>query len=465
MNAVLLIAWPCAMAGSCWLLRRAAAFAAALASAATLVELLIVMRSPVDDPLRVLGLSVVLGGSAQLVFGLVVAGTLVSLLVSCALPQGEHTPAIALLLLSCGAGIALLATPLLGTVLMLIAGSLAVWLILDLPSTSAALTAPATIGTALKFLLLVFLGVTLLFIGLMLQTAVPGQRLALALIVLGWALLLGLVPFHLALPELAAETTLPALGLVTGSLQLLALLLIVTTLDVQPELLSNPLSQQLVLALGSITVLGGGAWALLAPPRRALMFILTAHWGFIALGLASSQQLGVVGALALLIGHGLSVALLVVSLSLLERRVAGRTETASLLRERPLAATGLMMALLTLLGVPPLQGFTPLALVIGALRRHPQVLAVGGIGLLLLALAVAQLIQNFLLRPQVATADPASYDEVQLLPTVVPDYAPLSLRLLLLVLIGLGVVGGLFPHLFLEPITTITQGLPFVGAG
>lgn len=465
MNVALLLLWPCAMAGSCWLLRRATTFAAALAAVATLIELLLLVRSPVDDPLRVLGGSVVLGGSARLVFGLVVVGTLMSLLVCSVLPNGEHVPAIALLLLSCGAGIALLATPLLGTLLLLIAVSLAVWLVLDRPASPAMLTAPTTISTALKFLLLLFLGIMLLFLGFVLQTAGPGQRFALTLIVLGWALLLGLVPFHLALPDLATEVALPVLGLITGSIQMLALLLVMTMLQVQPELLNNPLSQQLFFLLGGLTVLGGGLWAWLAPARRAIMFMLTAHWGLIVLGLATTQRLGVAGSLALLVGHGLSIALLVVSLTVLERRVPGRIETAGLLRERTLGASGLIVALLMLLGVPPLQGFVPLALVIGALRTHSVVLVVAAIGLLFMVLAVGRLLQNLLLRPVAATGGPVLYDDAELLPAVVPSYAPVLLRALLLVLIALSVVGGLFPYLLLTPINTITQGLPFIGAG
>lgn len=445
---LLLVVWPIAMSGSAWLVRRTPLLATLTAAIATLVELVLLGRVALDDPARLLGINVVVTATSQLTLGVLAVSVLVNLLSSAVFAQGEHVPAITLLLLGCGAAVAIFAAPLLATTVVLIAGGLAALLLLDTPTFT--LISPALLAAALRFLVLWVVGAALLFVGLLLQRP-AASPLATTLVVLGWAVLLGLFPFHLAFPPLAATANVAVIGVIGGVLQLLGVLLVIALRPTQ--LVADALAQQLLVAFGGLSVLGGALLALRATPRRTIMLLLTARLGLIAVALGQPTEVGLRSALALIATHALATALLVLGLALGERRVAGRSESVGILRERPLAAIACIAGLLTLLGLPPFGGWGPLLLLSQALSGSPVVLGCCALGLVIAALAATRLIRDLLIRPPVvATTRTLAFDDVQLLPAAIPGYAPGLVRIALIVLLTASLALGLAPDLLFVPL-------------
>ncbi len=438
MSYLLLLGWPLIMAASCWLLRRTQALATALAALTTAVVIIAALRTPLADPARLLGTSVILSGSGQVGLVVIAGGVLLSILLNYVLTQGEQTPALALVLLGCAAGLVLFNTPVLAVVWTLLAGVVLVVAMLDQPA-GGGLVAPATLGTALKFLLMMMLGVALVLVGVLLETAYPTNRLSAGLMLVGWLVLLGVVPFQLTLGDVVADTPLPTALLLTAAWHPLVALLMIGTLQPQLQVLAAPLALALLRVAGALSWLAGGL-ALRGSLRRRIVWLLTAQLGWLALAQPDAPA-----SLAFLVRYVVAAALLLGSAGLLERRVAGRTELAGLLRERPLAATALIVGLLVALGVPPLLGVVPLLMALPTLG-DARLLAVLGLGLALNAWAAAALIRDLLLRPAPRTDPrPQRYDEVNLLPAAVPLYAPAVLRAVLLALMFISLVGGLAP--------------------
>ena len=150
----------------------------------------------------------------------------------------------------------------------------------------------------------------------------------------------------------------PVVAVVVGILQLVGLLLLMGTLEEQPQLLlGNRAAQPLALGLASLTVFGAPIFAYGAA-RRMLALLLVANIGQLVLGLVLLTPASVRSTLLGAPAHALAVALMTLGAGMLEARVPGRRETAPLLRERPLAAAGRIAGVLVLAGMPPFGGWT-----------------------------------------------------------------------------------------------------------
>src|SRR3712207_4382626 len=79
------------------------------------------------------------------------------------------------------------------------------------------------------------------------------------------------------------------------------------------------------------------------------------------------------GARSALLGvptYALAASLICINVSMLETEAPGRIESGGLLRDRPLAAAGLLTGLLVLAGMPPLAGWPARALLWQAAREQ-----------------------------------------------------------------------------------------------
>ncbi len=208
---------------------------------------------------------------------------------------------------------------------------------------------------------------------------------------------LAAVPLHGWLLDSASEAATPVAILVLGLVvKLGAYGLVRVSVGQLPEALHQVSGA--VMVIGLVSVLWGGLTALGQDNAKRLIASLTvSQMGLYLLAVSTAKPVALDGALLLLFGHGLAVALLLGIVGL----VADRTGTASLAGLGGLAARmprGTVLAVLgglAALGVPGFVGFTgELMLLLGSYPGHRTGTMVAVLGLLLVAAAVLTMIQR-----------------------------------------------------------------------
>jgi multicomponent Na+:H+ antiporter subunit D len=133
-----------------------------------------------------------------------------------------------------------------------------------------------------------------------------------------------------------------------------ALGLLLQAFTAQPQLVADARVQGYLAAAGLATAWFGAA-AALAPAklRRVLGYVLIADLGYVMLGLTTLTRIGVAGAVLHMAQRSLVTLVLLGATAELERDDRGATDGA---RPAPYMWGALLLASLTLLGVPPLAG-------------------------------------------------------------------------------------------------------------
>jgi NADH-quinone oxidoreductase subunit M len=142
------------------------------------------------------------------------------------------------------------------------------------------------------------------------QIPPEAQRHIYLLLLIGFGILISLFPFHTWAPEAYASAPAPAAMLHAGVLKKFGLYgLLRLAIPLLPEGARHWSSLLVVLLLGNIIYVG-----LVTIAQKRLDWMLgyssVMHMGYIFLGIASANILGVTGATALIFAHGLSIALL-----------------------------------------------------------------------------------------------------------------------------------------------------------
>lgn len=451
MTYLLLLLWPWAMAGSCWLLRRSVGLASLLAIAAVIVEGSLLFQTPVDDPVRLLGVGLLLSSGARFLSALIGGLVLLSLVLHSVEGTSPPLPALALAILGCLVATALFVPPLITAIFVLLAVMLATLLGVAITPPDPLPLRKAVLSSTIRLLVLGIVGWLLLSTGLVLQ--IVASPAAAILLVLGWAILLGLVPFQMWLMGNPNVVALPVLGL-QMAVQLLPLLLIWHAIETR--MLSETLTQQLLAGFGALTALGAALLALGAAPLRKITLLLQSHLGLLVLALALFTRTGATAALSLFATHVVAVALFLLALALL-RRPSTERDSDEVWEQDGIAGTaGMIVALFTLLHVPPLGGFVPLLTIIAALRSTPVLLAIGGAALLFRAWASAQLVPVAGRQIQ-RSVSPQGHADTGAMQPVSKRFVPPVLRAALVVGVGLSLAMGIWPRLMLDPVATATE--------
>jgi NADH-quinone oxidoreductase subunit M len=142
------------------------------------------------------------------------------------------------------------------------------------------------------------------------QISPDAQRHIYLLLLIGFGILISLFPFHTWAPEAYASAPAPAAMLHAGVLKKFGLYgLLRLAIPLLPDGARHWTSLLIVLLLGNIIYIG-----LVTIAQKRLDWMLgyssVMHMGYIFLGIASANILGVTGATALMFAHGLSIALL-----------------------------------------------------------------------------------------------------------------------------------------------------------
>src|SRR5437762_3751900 len=142
------------------------------------------------------------------------------------------------------------------------------------------------------------------------QISADAQRHIYLLLLVGFGILISLFPFHTCAPDASASAPAPAAMLHAGVLKKFGLYgLLRLAIPLLPDGARHWTNLLVVLLLGNIIYVG-----LVTIAQNRLDWMLgyssVMHMGYVFLGIASANILGVTGATVLMFAHGLSIALL-----------------------------------------------------------------------------------------------------------------------------------------------------------
>ncbi len=146
--------------------------------------------------------------------------------------------------------------------------------------------------------------------------------------------------------------------------------------------------------IAALAVIGIVYAAAVALRQRDLKFVIgyssVSHMGFVLLGLATANGLGVSGAVLQMFSHGVIGALLFAIAGMVYRRTHTRDlealATMGLGRALPFVAFAFVVASAASMGIPGFSGFAAeITILIGAWRAYPIAVWITGIGMVLVA--------------------------------------------------------------------------------
>ena len=191
-------------------------------------------------------------------------------------------------------------------------------------------------------------------------------------LLIGFGILISLVPFHTWAPEAYASAPAPAAMLHAGLLKKFGLYgLLRLSLPLLPDGARHWSGLLIVLLLANIIYIG-----LVTIAQRRLDWMLgyssVMHMGYIFLGIASGNVLGTTGAAILMFAHGLSIALLFGITGEIRKRVPSLDFDAmgGLAKQMPVAAFAFGLGVFAAIGLPGFANFAAeIMIVFGAFRN------------------------------------------------------------------------------------------------
>jgi NADH-quinone oxidoreductase subunit M len=328
---------------------------------------------------------------------------------------------------------------------------------------------------AMKLTLYSFLGGALVFLGIVAVFVTAGsldlqqlsqyqfapqfQTWAFPVLFLGFAVLAGIWPLHTWAPtgHVAAPTA--------GSMLLAGIVMKLGAygaLRVAMNLFPQGFHfwSKWIVVLGVIGIVYAAAVAL---RQRDLKFVIgyssVSHMGFVLLGLATANALGVGGAVLQMFSHGVIAALL---FAVAGRMIYRRTHTRdlndlsrlALTRALPFAAFSFVIASAASMGIPGFSGFAAeITILLGVWKTYPLIVVITGAGMVLVA--------AFTLRALKTTffADAAPLGPFTCDPITAAEKCGASL------LIFATLAVGLYPKLLLDRILPAVEAMRFLKTG
>jgi len=211
------------------------------------------------------------------------------------------------------------------------------------------------------------------------------QKLAVCLLVIGFALKLGLVPFYFWLPEVAAGAATMSAALVIALVDIATFSELAGLRETAPWLFERYAPVWTALAL--LSLFGGAVLALAQTElKRMLAFSSAEDLGLLLLGLIAGG-VGLEGAAVGALNHALCKVVLFGAVGIAEQRIGGPVtlDTRGLAKAMPLASAAFVLGSFGLIGVPPGFGFAGYWRVYGAAAQF------GGTALVACLVAVAAL--------------------------------------------------------------------------
>lgn len=288
-------------------------------------------------------------------------------------------------------------------------------------------------------------------------------RVVVGFLAIGLASLGGAFPFHWWLLDLPRRAGPWLAGVLVACVSAGGLVFLLQVLADYPWLLSDQRSQTALMGLGIVAFAFA---ALVAFSQRDFMRLLAwtiaGNAGVALAGIAVNSYDGLVGVAILLLNQALSVLLLLLcsNLANLGAQPIGTydvADLASLTRRAPVAAVGVALGSLALLGIPPFAGFLGRWLVFGEVSRLSTYLAVIIVSASLLSFFSFVPVFKALLRGLGAVESAPRLGAAEVRPTPRREGFLLRSFLILLTLLSLGI--GLYPVPILDAIDEVLKGL------
>ena len=228
------------------------------------------------------------------------------------------------------------------------------------------------------------------------------QRGFFALLLLGFGVLAGLWPFHTWSPDGHGAAPTAVSMLHAGVLMKLGAYGIIRVgMQLLPEGAADWMP--VLFAVATINVLYG---AFAAMAQKDLKYVVgyssISHMGFVLMGIATLEPIGVSGAVLQMFSHGVMTALFFALVGFIYDRTHVRDITVleGLARRMGVTATFFVVAGLTSLGMPGFSGFVAELLVfIGAFRSNPVLAILGIIGAAVTAVYILRLLAKVFFGP------------------------------------------------------------------
>jgi hydrogenase-4 component F len=198
----------------------------------------------------------------------------------------------------------------------------------------------------------------------------PGiVRIGFIFVMVGYGTKAGLAPMHLWLPDAHSQAPTPVSALLSGVLIKCALLAIIRFQTIAAAACGPAFPAKVLLVFGLISVVVATPFILAQRDiKRLLGYHSVEHVGIVALGLGFGGAVGTYGALLHVVNHGVTKALAFFASGTAIARYGTRDMRAirGLLAVAPIGATLLMLAALSLAGVPPFSIFVSELMVLRA---------------------------------------------------------------------------------------------------
>jgi NADH-quinone oxidoreductase subunit M len=219
---------------------------------------------------------------------------------------------------------------------------------------------------------------------------------------LGFAVKVPMFPFHTWLPD--AHTEAPT----AGSVILASVLLKMGTygflrfsLPLLPDTAKNPTVVNIVAILSIIGIVYGALASLMQKDWKKLVaYSSVSHLGFCTLGIFALNPAGIQGSIIQQINHGISTGMLFLIVGIVYERRHTReiSEYGGLLRVMPVFTIIFLIAALSSMGMPPLNGFIgEITILQGAYQMSINWAVWGGVGIVLGAAYLIWLFQRTML--------------------------------------------------------------------
>ena len=328
---------------------------------------------------------------------------------------------------------------------------------------------------AMKLTLYSFFGGALVFIGILTAYVTAGslnlqelahfdfssalQAWAFPVLFLGFAVLAGIWPLHTWAPtgHVAAPTA-GSMLLAGVVMKLGAYGALRVALNLFPQ--GFAMWRNWIVVLAVIGIVYAAAVAL---RQHDLKFVIgyssVSHMGFILLGLATANVLGLSGAVLQMFSHGVIGALL---FAIAGRMIYPRTHTRDLDelsamglgRALPFAAFAFVVASAASMGIPGFSGFAAeITILIGVWRSYPTAVWISGIGMVLVAAFTLRALVKSFFSDSVVNRESTA---IALTPITTPEKLGAALLILATVAVGM------YPKLLFDRITPAIEAMRFL---
>jgi len=204
------------------------------------------------------------------------------------------------------------------------------------------------------------------------------QILILLLVVAGFGFKVSAVPFHFWAPDVYQGAPTPISGfLSTASKSAGFIVLIRFLLIVFPQ--NSPHWLELMMIISIITMLTGNLIALLQKDlKRLLAYSSISHAGYILIGVASGNQLGIKAAMYYLLVYLFTNLAAFGIAHIIETKIGSSqiSDLTGLIKKSPLLAFSFLISILSLAGIPPFGGFVSKIFIFAAAMETKNVILV-----------------------------------------------------------------------------------------